>query len=309
VGRRRYGRRVVETSNEDKVLFPDPGLAKGDLIDYYERAAEHILPHLRERPLVLERYPDGIDAEGFYQKQVEAHFPDWIPRVRVRKGAEGGAEHQELAVCNGRAALAWLANQACVTLHPWLSRTDRPERPDLLVVDLDPPGAEFAPAREAAHRVRELLEELGLPSWAKLTGSSGVHVVVPLDRGEGFDAVRELAREAMELLARRHPETLTTEQRKAKRRGRVYLDVGRNARAQTAVAPYAVRPLPGAPVAVPVDWDELRSGDLDARSYTVSNVFRRLGQRRDPWTGMRRRARGLGPARRRLARLREDGDR
>jgi len=304
--RRRYGRRVVETSNEDKVLFPESGLTKGELIDYYEGVAEHILPHLRQRPLVLERYPDGIEAEGFYQKQVEPHFPDWIPRVRVRKGPEGGDDHQELTVCNGRAALAWLANQACVTLHPWLARTDRLERPDLLLVDLDPPGEDFAPARAAALRVRELLDELGLPCWAKLTGSSGVHVVVPLDRREGFDGVRGLAREAMELLARRHPEALTTEQRKAKRRGRVYLDVGRNARAQTAVAPYAVRPLPGAPVAVPVDWDELRSGDLHARSYTVSNVLRRLGQREDPWSGMRRRARGLGPARRRLERLREE---
>jgi bifunctional non-homologous end joining protein LigD len=298
---RRYGRHSVETSNEDKVLFPDAGLTKGDLIDHYERAWEWMRPFLRDRPLVMQRFPDGIDEEGFYQKQVGEHFPDWIDTVRVAK--EGG--EQELVVCRRKATLAYLANQACITPHLWLSRTDRLDHPDQLVVDLDPPGRDFEPVRRTALRCRDLLEELGLVPFVKTTGSKGLHVVVPLDRSEDFDSVRAFARAAMTLLAARHPDELTLEQRRNKRRGRLYLDVGRNAYAQTAVAPYAVRALPGAPVATPLDWDELGRRDLDARSYTVANLARRTSRRRDPWSGLRRRARSLGAPRRRLRELEE----
>jgi bifunctional non-homologous end joining protein LigD len=299
VGTRRYGRLTVETSREEKVFFPDTGLTKGDLVDYYEAVAGAMLPHLRGRPLVVERFPDGLRGEGFYQKQVPDHFPDWIHTTRVRTAAG----HQELVVCDNLATLVYLADQACLTFHPWLSRADRPDRPDQLVVDLDPPGDDFETARRAAFRLRDLLDELELPAWPKLTGSKGIHVVVPLDRSEDFDAVRGFAREAMAVLAARHPDSLTMEQRKNKREGRLFLDVGRNAWAQTAVAPYAVRPLPGAPVATPVDWEELGARDLDSRSYTVRNVLRRLGQRDDPWAGMRRHARSLRTARGRLERM------
>lgn len=304
MARRRYGRLGFESSNEDKVLFPGCGLTKGDLIDYYERIAEVMLPHLREHPLVLQRFPDGIDDDGFYQKQVGSHFPDWISTVHVEVRGSGDGEKQELVVCDRKATLAYLGDQACITLHPWLSRTDALDRPDLLVVDLDPPGQDFAAVRAAARRVRGLFEDLELPCYAKLTGSKGLHVVVPLDRSAGFDEVREFARAAMEVLAARHPDALTTAHRKDKRRGRLYLDVARNAYGQTAVAPYAVRPLPEAPVAVPVAWKEVEAG-LGARDYTVRNVFRRLSQREDPWASLRRRARSLDPARERLRRLEE----
>jgi bifunctional non-homologous end joining protein LigD len=303
MGRSRHGRRGVETSNEDKVLFPRDGITKGELIDYYARVADHILPHLRARPLVVQRFPDGIGAPGFYQKQVGRDLPAWVTTTRVRVRGRGGT--QTLAVCDRKATLAWLANRACIALHPWLSRTDRPDHPDLLVIDLDPPGDAFEPARRAALRVRALLDDLGLASFPKLTGSRGVHVVVPLDRRAGFDAVRGFARDAMALLAARHPDAVTLAQRRAKRRGRLYLDVGRNAWAQTAVAPYAVRALPGAPVAVPLAWEELERRGIGARDYTVRNVFRRLAQREDPWADMRRHAASLGPARRRLDRLRD----
>ncbi|MGD8396890.1 MAG: ATP-dependent DNA ligase, partial [Candidatus Eiseniibacteriota bacterium] len=216
--RRSYGRRSVATSNEDKVLFKSAGLTKGALIDYYERVADRILPYLRERPLVLQRFPDGIGDTGFYQKQVGDHFPDWITTVRVRRS--GG--HQELVVCDRKATLGYLADQACITLHPWLSRVDRLDHPDLMVIDLDPSGRDFEPARRAALRVRRLLDELELVGYPKLTGAHGVHVVVPLDRSEDFDAVRAFARGAMELLAARYPRELTTEQRRDKRRGRLY---------------------------------------------------------------------------------------
>lgn len=301
---RRPGRHRVETSNEDKVLFPRTGITKGELIDYYEAAAERMLPALRERALVLQRFPDGIDEPGFYQKQVGAHFPDWIETTRV---AKRGGGRQELVVGGQRATLVYLANQACVTLHPWLSRRDRPDHPDQLVFDLDPPGDDFAAVRRAAGPLRELLEdELGLPSFPKLTGSRGLHVVVPLDRSEGFDAVRSFASDVASLLAERHPKALTTEQRIAKRRGRLYLDVARNAYAQTAVAAYSVRALPDAPLAAPIDWSDLRGGRrLHARSFTLRQA-RRLLERDDPWRGMSRRARSLRSARRRLAALRHD---
>jgi len=299
---RRYGARSVETSNEDKVLFADIGLTKGELIDYYERIAPRILPHLRGRPLVMQRFPDGIAAEGFYQKQIPDYFPDWMSRARVELLGSGG--RQQLVVCDSKASLGYLANQACVALHPWLARADRLHQPDQLVVDLDPPADDFEAARRAALRVRELFEELEVACFAKLTGSRGVHVVAPLDAGSDFDAVRDFAADAMELLVGRHPEALTSAQRKRERGDRVYLDIGRNAYAQTAVAAWSVRALPGAPVAVPVAWSDLERSGIGPRDYTVENVFRRIARRDDPWAGWRRRARSIEPARERLARLR-----
>jgi len=297
MGRRRYGPYTIDTSHEDKILFPDLGLTKGELVDYYDAVAEAMLPHLRGRALALQRFPDGIDADGFYQKQVGAHFPEWIETTRVAK-ADGG--HQDLVVCANRATLVYLADQATITLHPWLSRCDRPDHPDRLIFDLDPADDDFAAVRAAAGHVRALLAELGLPCFAMLTGSRGLHVVVPLDRSEPFDAVRGFARDVAGRLAARHPCTLTTEQRKARRGGRLYLDVGRNAWAQTAVAAYSVRARAGAPVAAPIDWGELGERGLDARRWTVRNVLRRLGQRDDPWKGLARRGRSLAAARRRL---------
>jgi bifunctional non-homologous end joining protein LigD len=300
---RSYGRRSVETSNEDKVLFPGIGLTKGDLIDYYERIADEILPHLRDRALVVQRFPDGIDAEGFYQKQVESHTPDWIETVRVDVASTG--EKQELVVCNGRATLGHLANQACIALHPWLSRVDDLDRPDTLVVDLDPPTGDFDAARRAALRVRALFDELEIACFAKLTGSQGVHVFAPLDGSADFEAARGFAQDAMAVLAARHPDDLTTEQRTRKRGDRVYLDVGRNSYAQTAVAAWSVRPLPGAPVSAPISWSDLEHPGIGPRDFTVENVFRRIAQRDDPWAGWRRHARSLARPRERLARLRE----
>jgi bifunctional non-homologous end joining protein LigD len=287
---RRYGSREVELSNQDKVFFPGDGLTKGDVIDYYERIADHILPHVENRPLVVQRFPDGVDEEGFYQKQVGEHFPDWVRTVKVQLA--GSKETQDLVVCDDVSTLVYLANQACLVLHPWLSRAVALEHPDLLVVDLDPPsGDDFEPVRQAARKVKALLEELDLPGFVKLTGSKGVHVAVPLDGSADFETVRSFARDAMALLAERDPDTLTTEQRKDRRGRRVYLDVGRNAYGQTAVAPYSVRPLPGAPVSAPIDWDEL--GRVGPRHVTVRSVFRRLAQHVDPWDGLRRRAHSL----------------
>jgi len=288
---RRYGRRSIETTNEDKVLFPDDGITKGDLIDTYERISGHLLRHVQERPLVLQRFPDGIEAEGFYQKAVPDGAPEWVETVGIE--LRGSGERQRMIVAGAKSTLAWLGQLAAIELHPWLSRADRPDHPDLMVVDLDPGTDDFQAVRRAALLVRDLLVELGLAPFAKLTGSRGVHVVVPLDRGASFDDVRAFARSGMEWLAERHPEELTLEQRKSERRGRLFLDVGRNAYGQTAVAPYSLRALPGAPIAAPVSWEEIERGEVGPQHCTRENVFRRLSRVADPWAGMRRHARGL----------------
>ncbi|HKK52150.1 MAG TPA: non-homologous end-joining DNA ligase [Myxococcota bacterium] len=289
---RRYGRIPVETSNEDKVFFPGIGATKGDVIDYYDRIADRMLPHLRDRPLVLQRFPDGIDAKGFYQKQAGGHFPDWITTTRVDLVTTGGT--QELVVCDKQATLVYLADQGVIAFHVWLSRTDRIRHPDQLVVDLDPAGDDFESARRAALHVRNLMEELGLPCFAKLTGSKGVHVLVPLDRSADFERVREFAQGAMQLLEARFPDELTTARRKSARGDRVFLDVDRNAYAQTAVAPWSLRPLSDAPIAVPVSWTDLEESRVEADDYDLQNVFRRIAPRSDPWKGHRRRAHSLG---------------
>ncbi|MBD3161469.1 MAG: ATP-dependent DNA ligase [Candidatus Eisenbacteria bacterium] len=299
---RRYGSLTVEISREEKPLFPGEGITKGDLIDYYEAVYDRMRSHLEDRPLVLRRFPDGIEKSGFYQKQAAEHFPDWIRTTRVQK--QNG--HQDLVVCDKKATLAFLADQATIALHGWLSREDRPDNPDRLVVDLDPSKDGFAPVRRAALRCRELLDEIDVPSFVKTTGSRGLHVVVPLDRRADFDSVRAFARELAGILAERFPDDLTIEQRKRKRRGRIYVDVGRNAYAQTAVLPYSVRARPGAPVAVPLRWDEVERGRIEPDSFTIGNLFRRLARTEDPWRSFRRRRISVTKAARRLENRKEE---
>ena len=286
-------------SNPGKVLFPAAGLSKGDLIDYYERIAPWMLPHVAGRPLSLVRYPNGIEAEGFMQKNASDYFPDWVRRARLAK-QDGVVDH---VVAEDAATLAYLANQACVTFHVGLSRVDRIDHPDRMVLDLDPSDDDFAKVKWAAREARALLEEVGLVPFLQTTGSRGLHIWVPLDRSADFDQLRDFASRIAELLVARRPRELTTAQRKAKRGDRVFVDVGRNAYAQTAVAPYSVRARPQAPVATPIDWAELEDPKLGPQRYTIRNLFRRLGRKRDSWAEIDRHARALEPASQRLHRL------
>lgn len=297
----RFGRYTVEVSRLEKVLFPDAGVTKGDLIDHYREFADRMLPYLEERPVVMQRFPDGIGEEGFYHKETPDYFPDWIDTVTVRK--EGGTvEH---VVCGNAATLVYLANQAVITPHVWLSKVDRLRHPDRMIYDLDPPGDDFEIVREAARALRGLLEDLGLDSWPMATGGRGLHLHVPIDRSEGFDSVRDFAHRVADLLAAREPDRFTTETRKNKREGRLFLDYLRNSYAQTAVPPFAVRPRPGAPVAVPLEWDEVDDPDLRGNRYTVKTVLKRIAAKDDPWKGLMRHARSLAKPRRRLERLEE----
>lgn len=264
----RVGRRTVDVHRPDKVLFPASGSRRGeaytksDLVEYYRAVAPFMLPHLRGRPLMLERHPDGIDGPQFMQKNTPDPYPDWIERAEVPK--EGGTVVHP--VCEDTATLVHLADQACLTLHRWLSRADRIDRPDRLVFDLDPAdGGGFTSARQAARFLGELLDELKLPSGLTTTGSRGLHVVLPLARRHDFDEVRDFATDVARTLAGEHPDELTTEARKKDRGDRLYLDVQRNAYAQTAVVPFAVRAKPGVLVAVPISWSQLDDPRLDAQ--------------------------------------------
>ena len=291
----------MRLSRPDKLLFPDDGISKGDLVEYYRSTAPRILPYLRDRPLVMARYPDGIGGEAIMQKNVPGYFPAWITRVAVKK--QGGTNRQ--VVCDKPATLVYLANQACIELHMFLSRLDALAEPDQLVFDLDPPdGEHFGLVCRTALSLRGLLEEeLGLAAFVKTTGGKGLHVHVPLRPAEDFDAARDFARLVAELLASRDPGQLTTAQRKDERGGRLYLDIMRNAYAQTAVAPYSVRGRPGAHVATPLHWEELENSSLSPGQFTIRTIEARLAEVSDPWAGMTRRRRGLAEPRRRLRTL------
>ncbi|HKB85381.1 MAG TPA: non-homologous end-joining DNA ligase [Ignavibacteriaceae bacterium] len=281
----KLGKYTVELSHTDKIFFPDEKYTKGDLINYFKDIANIMVPYLEDRPLVMLRYPDGIKGQSFFHKDAPDYFPDWIKTKPIKKEGGGTVNH---IICNSTATLVYIANQGCITPHIWLSKTDKLDYPDTLIFDLDPPGDEFSEVIFAAKKLRDILTgDLGITTFIKTTGSKGVHVEIPLQRKENFDEVREFGRKVSKILSNRYPDRLTTEVRKNKRKGRVFLDAARNGYAQTAVAPYAVRAKPGAPVAVPIEWDELNSS-MSPQKYNIKNIFRRLSQKKDPWKDFRK---------------------
>jgi bifunctional non-homologous end joining protein LigD len=287
----RAGRRRVAISHPDKLLFAADGITKADLARYYADVAATMTPHLRDRPLNLWRWNSGIDGQRVVQQEIPKGAPDWVRRAEVVKRGGGTVSH---IVGGDPAALVWMANQNCITPHTWSARIDRPDRPDRMIFDLDPPGGEaFEVVRDAALALGELLRGHGLTPFAMVTGSKGVHVVAPLRRSATADVVRERAGELGQELADGDPDRLTTAWRKEKRGGRVLVDTARNTYAQTVVAPYAVRALPGAPVAVPLTWEELEDPELRAQRWTLRTLPDRLGDVGDPWAGIGRHARSL----------------
>lgn len=297
----RFGPYSIELTNTDKVLFPGSHLTKQHLIDYYNDVAGIMLPHIRNRPLTLRRFPDGLDGEGFYQQRREDYFPEWLQSVTAPTADDDASiEH---ILCNNRASLVWLTNQAAITLHCWLSKSPALTRPDRLVFDLDPPGEDFPPVKRVAKQVVAIMQETGLRPHVMTTGSRGLHVAAPLKPAAGFDTVRQLAKDMAAWLAAEDPGELTVEQRKDKRGDRVYLDISRNAYGQTAVAPYSVRCRPGAPVASPLSLEELDDPDMTSQRYHIGNIMRRLGQKGDPWKNINRLRVGFDSARKKLDQL------
>jgi bifunctional non-homologous end joining protein LigD len=284
----------VPISKPDKVLYPDDGITKLDVARYYDAVADVMLPHVRGRPVNMERFPDGIGKFSFYEKKVPSHFPEWVSRVEV--DTSDGPQRQVMVA--DRRSLVYLAQQACLTPHTWLCTQKRLEEPDQLVFDLDPTVPDLAAVRRATRLVGELLDHLGLTSFVKTTGSRGYHVLVPLRPRLSFDDVRAFARAVAERLAEKEPTLLTVEQRKAKRGDRVFVDTFRNGYGQTAVPAYSLRARPGAPVSTPITWDELSR--VKPAQHTITSVRRRLARRDDPWADVRRHAQGLTKARRKL---------
>jgi len=286
----RVGRRELEITNPGKALFAKPTVTKLDLARHYEAVAAAMLPHVRGRPLALQAFPRGIDGHGYYMKNVPDHFPDWVQRVEVEK--RGGTLTQ--VVAENEATLVYLASQNVITPHIWLSRADRPRQPDRLIVDFDPsPGVGFATIRAAAREAGERLRDAGLVPFAMVTGSRGIHVVCPLRRGPGFGDVHKWARALAEEMVADDPRHLTLEWHRAERGARIFVDVNRNAYAQHGVAPYGVRAKQRAPVAMPVEWDELSDPKLKPDRWTVRNAAERLAAEGDAWKGIGRRARSL----------------
>ncbi len=284
----RVGRRRVEVTHPEKVLFPAAGLTKLDLARHYERVAPAMLPHVRDRPLTMRAYPAGVERPGFFLKAAPAHFPDWIPRVSIPKRG-GTVTH---VIVREAATLVYLAAQNVVEPHVFASRADAPDRPDRLIIDLDPSHERFDEVRAAAREVGDRLRDLGLRPYAMTSGSRGIHVVAPLRRGPSFTDVHRLARAMAERMVAEHPDQLTLEWHTAERGERIYLDVNRNAYAQHAIAAYGVRARPSAPVATPLDWDELSDSSLRPDGWTITTIGARL-EDGDPWRGMYRHARGL----------------
>jgi bifunctional non-homologous end joining protein LigD len=277
---------TVDLSHPHKSLYPQDGITKGDVMNYYRRVAPRMLPYLRDRPLVMRRFPDGVDKEGFFQKERAKHFPDWIRTTTLDKVEGGTVTH---VVCNDAATLVFLANQGTIEFHTLLAPTATPHRPDRLIFDLDPSTDDLTPVMKGTQAFRDLLVELDVTGFVCSTGSRGVHVHVLLDRSGDFDAARGFARRLAETIAAGDPDSFTVEQRKAARGSRLFIDTLRNGFGQHAIAPYSLRARARAPVAVPVTWDEATKASFHPRGVALRGVFRRLGaQQNDPWAGMSR---------------------
>ena len=290
-------------THPEKVLFPDDGITKGELAQYYEAIAPAMLPHLRGRPLTMERYPAGIGQQGFWQKDVSKGFPAWLKRVTVSKKA--GVVHHP--VVTDLKSLLWVTNQNTITHHVWTSRAPRVNFPDVSVFDLDPSTDDLNAVRRAALELRDLLHELGLPSWIKTSGSKGFHIVVPLDGKTTMGVAARFADAVGELFVSRAPDRLTREFSKADRAGRIYVDTGRNGYSATFAAAYTVRARRGAPVSAPCTWAELERGDVDPGTFTLRSMPDRVARVGDLWADLKRRGRSLARPIARLRRMRANG--
>jgi len=277
-------------THPEKVLFPGDGITKGELAAYYEKIAPVMLPHIRRRPITMERYHRGIGFPGFFQKDVSKGFPSWLKRVEVPKN-DGTVNHP---IANNIKSLLWLANQNSITIHVWPSRAPALYNPDVCVFDLDPAREdEVDVVCAAALGLRDLLAELGLPSWVKTSGSKGFHIAVPLDGKAEFGAGARFAHAVGKILVTRDPRTLTQEFSKADRGGRIFVDTGRNAYSATFAAAYTVRAKPGAPVSAPCTWEELERREVGPRSFTLRTMDQRIRDVGDLWAELPKTSRSL----------------
>jgi bifunctional non-homologous end joining protein LigD len=289
----------VELSSADRVLFPEDGITKGDLFEYYRRVAPVIVPHLEDRPFTMKRYREGIRGQAFFQKQAPKGMPPWIKTRRFRTfPREGGSREVDFPLVNDERALLWMVQMHCIDMNAWYSRVDKPDRPDFVLFDLDPPDDGFALAIEVAHLIRELLDEVGLPGYVKTSGADGIHVVAPITRRSTFEQTYHFAERASRLLEQRHPGEVTTEWLKKKRSG-VLVDHRQNGWGKTIASVYSVRPKPGAPVSTPLRWEEL-TADVRPRDFTMKAALQRVDEHGDLFAAVLKAPRPLGPAQKAL---------
>jgi bifunctional non-homologous end joining protein LigD len=294
----RKGKRELRLSNLDKPFWPDEGITKGDLLQYYRDVAPVVVPHLKDRPFTMRRYPDGAYGKAFFQKDAPSHMPEWIPRFRALVSTRDSSRTKkwvEFPLVNDELALLWMVNMGCIDLNAWYSRVDKPERPDFVLFDLDPtPEVPWSQTVEVALILKSLLDQLGLVSFPKTSGGKGFHVLVPLDRRSTYDDSRSFAEIVAGAIARAHPKLATTEWSKARRRG-VLIDSNQNGEGKTIASAYSVRPKPGAPVSTPLDWDEVND-KLNPSIYTMGVVLERVRERGDLHAGMLSTRQSLGKA-------------
>jgi bifunctional non-homologous end joining protein LigD len=294
--------KTVNLSSAERVLFPEDGITKGDVFEYYRRVGPTLLPHLKDRPFTMKRYPHGIYGEVFFQKQAPKHIPSWIPTRQFRTWPrEGGSRLVDFALVNTPEAVLFMVQNNCIDMNAWYSRVDKPDRPDFVLFDLDPPDDGFALAIEVAHLIRELLDELGLPGYVKTSGADGIHVVAPIVRRATFQQTYAFAERASRLLEQRHPGKMTTEWLKKKRQG-VLVDHRQNGHGKTIASVYSVRPKPGAPVSMPLRWEEL-TDDVRPRDFTMEKALARIEEHGDLFAPVLEDARPLGPAAKALEKL------
>jgi len=294
----------VKLSSADRVLFPDDGITKGDLFDYYGRVADWIIPHLRDRPFTMKRWREGLAGGSFFQKQAPKGMPSWIKtRQFETHPREGGSRLVDFPLVNDRDTLLWMVQMHCIDMNAWYSRVDKPHRPDFVLFDLDPPDEDdgFELSIDVAHLIRELLDQLELPGYVKTSGADGIHVVAPITRRSTFEETYAFAEQASRLLEARHPGLVTTEWLKKKRAG-VLVDHRQNGWGKTIASVYSVRPKPGAPVSTPLRWDELRKG-IQPRDFTMEIALERCRKHGDLFTPVLDDPRPLAPAARALAKL------
>jgi bifunctional non-homologous end joining protein LigD len=276
--------RDVKLSSADRVLFPDDGITKGDLFDYYDRVADAIVPHLRDRPFTMKRWREGIAADSFFQKQAPKGIPDWIPTREFRtwpRGGKGESRLVDFPLVNTREALLWMVQMHCIDMNAWYSRVDKPDRPDFVLFDLDPPEEDgaFALCVRVAHYVRAALEELELESYVKTSGADGIHILVPIVRRSTYEETYEFAELLSRKLEAERPGEVTTEWLKKKRAG-VLVDHRQNGHGKTIASVYSVRPKPGAPVSTPLAWDELTE-EVRPRDFSMQVALDRIAQHGD----------------------------
>lgn len=272
---------LITISNPDKVYFPQDHITKKDLIDYYINISDKLLPFTKNRCLSMQRYPEGIYGEAFFQKDASKYFPTWIKTFPVEKKTEDGFTNY--VICNNVATLAYITGQGCIASHIWVSKIDKPHYPDQIIFDLDPADDNFRIVVDTALKFKKMLDTLKLKAYVMTTGSKGLHIRIPITRKYDNTEIKAFAERLARILVEENPEKLTLEIAKNKRENRLFIDTLRNSYTATAVVPYSVRPIAGAPIATPIFWEELQDTKISSQFCNIKNIFKRISNMEDPW--------------------------